>query len=266
MMHNISLSLMHVGSHILTLQYLGLCPSLRQIVLMTFVNLMVVVMFLHCLSLSLSKLDLMMIFVKLPGLVVLILGALVFFMVFRPPPLPLGLLSSAGQGWWDEGTQGYRQVSSSPPVRNISLSLMTVAMDEMDLLSLIRYLGVPVVIVHVVTLGGLQQQVSLSLNMLPGIAATVWTNLVHDSMGRERDLMCLIRYLGVPVVIVILATLVFLMHGMMLWYLSLCLNLRRIVLMTFVNLIVIVVMFLLCLSLGLSMPYFMVTSVKLPGP
>ena len=180
---------------------------------MNLLHLMVVVLFMYCLSLSLSKLDLMMIFVKLPGLVVLFLGVLVIFIVSRPPPLPLGLLSSAGQGWWDEGTQGYRQVSSSPPVRNISLSLMTVAMDEMDLLSLIRYLGVPVVIVHVVTFGVLQQQISLSLNMLPGIPATIRTNLVHNRMNHGMDLLFL---MGVPVIIVILATLVILMHGAML--------------------------------------------------
>ena len=100
-------------------------------------------------------------------------------------------------------------MSSSPPVQNISLSLMTVAMDIVVFLVLVNF-------VYVVTFGVLQQWVSLSLNMLPGIATTVWTNLVHNSMDRERDLLCLIRYLGVPVIIVILATLVILMHGTML--------------------------------------------------
>ena len=52
--HHISLSLMNLESHILMLQYLGLCPSLRQIVLMTFVNLMDLVMFLRGLSLGLG--------------------------------------------------------------------------------------------------------------------------------------------------------------------------------------------------------------------
>ena len=62
------------------------------------------------------------------------------------------------------------------------------------------------------------------------------TNLVHDRMDRERNPQCLSLGLGMVVVFVILVTVVFLMHGMLLWYLSLCLNLRRIVLMTFVHL------------------------------
>ena len=55
--------------------------------LTNFLHLMVVVLFMYCLSLSLSKLDLMMISVKLPGLVVLIFGDFVLFMA-SPPHLP----------------------------------------------------------------------------------------------------------------------------------------------------------------------------------
>ena len=100
-----------LGVLFMAVHFLEKSLTVRGLMVMVGAMGMIVVMFLECFSLALNMLDFMAILLPVLGLVVLIFAGFVLGTVSPLPPSPLGRLSTAGQGWWVESSQGNCRLS-----------------------------------------------------------------------------------------------------------------------------------------------------------